>query len=391
MRSSPASSGGTTAPSATSGHLGESSPPRSISLVLPSFAAHDAVGHDTAGIRDALRAPGRTVRIFAASAAPGLEAEPLAAAQRSLERGDLVIYQQSTGWAEGERLLAHASGPIVVRDHAVTPGHFFAASDAALQSEVAAGERQRAALARDPRVTRFLATSPVTARELVSLGAPPERVAVVPPFSRVEELAAAVPDAGALRRLTARPADVLFVGRVAPNKGQHRIQRVLSRYGALFREVPRLRLVGKSDHRHDAYASRLRRERIELRLEGAVETLGEVTEPVLKAAYLCSRVFLCCSLHEGFCVPLVEAAWLGVPVVAAHLETVEHTLGSGGLVLPPDADDDLLAVSLHRVLADAGFRERLVEEQRASVRARFSRAAIARELAAALAPFHGSA
>src|SRR5262245_15879270 len=117
MRSSPASSGGTGEASATSGRTGEHPPARVVSLVPPSFAGHDAVGHDTAGIRDALGARGLAVRVFAGSVSPELGAEPLSAGSRSLGRGDLVIYQQSTGWAEGARLLAHATGPIVVRDH----------------------------------------------------------------------------------------------------------------------------------------------------------------------------------------------------------------------------------------------------------------------------------
>jgi glycosyltransferase involved in cell wall biosynthesis len=391
MPSSRAGSGEPEEESAHRGRAAERTRARAVALLVPSFALHDAVGHDTAGIRRALRARGSEVRVFAGSAAQGLEAELLGGARRALEAGALVVYQQSTGWTEGARLLALASGPIVVRDHGVTPSRFFAESDPDLRREVEEGERQRAALARDPRVTRYLATSPAVARELVSLGAPGDRVAIVPPFTRVEELAAAAPDATTLRRLSARPADVLFVGRIAPNKGQHRIQRVVSRYAALYGEIPRVRFVGKGDRRHGAYASLLRRERVELALEGSVESLGEVSEAALKAAYLSSRVFLCCTLHEGFCVPVVEAAWLGLPVVAAHQETVAATLGPGGLVLPPDADDDLLATALRRVLRDGALRERLVHAQRETACARFSSAAVERDLATALAPLCGNA
>jgi glycosyltransferase involved in cell wall biosynthesis len=359
-------------------------------ILLPSFAAHDAVGHDTLGLRDSLRDAGFAVRVFAGSSAAGLGGESVTAARPWLRRGVLAIYQQSTGWREGERLLAAATGPIVVRDHAVTPQRFFAASDAQLRAEVAAGEGQRGALARDPRVTRFLATSACTARELVALGAPAERIAVVPPFSRVEHLADVAPDEAALRRFAARPADVLFVGRVAPNKGQHRVQRIAGRYAVLFGDALRVRLVGKVDLRHLAYDRQLRRERAELGLEGRVQLLGEVTEAELKASYLTSRVFLCCSEHEGFCVPLVEAAWLGVPILAAHQDAVADTLGRRGFVLPADAGDDLFAVALRRLLQDAELRDRLVEAQRADTYERFSRAALAARLGAALAPIERS-
>ena len=247
-----------------------------------------------------------------------------------------------------------------------------------------AGETQRAALASDPRIAGFLATSPVVASELSELGAPPERIRIVPPFTRVEALADLAPDESTLRRFLSRPADVLFVGRIAPNKGQHRIQRVVARYAALFGEPLRVRLVGKADPRHGAYERLLRRERGELALEGRVQLLGEVGEAALKAIYLTSRVFLCCSEHEGFCVPLAEASWLGLPVVATHQTAVADTLGSQGFVLPPDTDDDLVAVALRRTLHDAALRERLVEAQRETVRWRFSRDPFERALGAAL-------
>lgn len=355
-----------------------------VALLLPSLAQHDAVGHDTLGLREALCARGLGVRVFAGSSAVQRDAEGLDAAARFLPRAALVLYQQSTGWAEGVRLLNGVPGRVLIRDHGITPSRFFSESDAALRNEVSAGEEQRAALASNPRITGFLATSPVVVSELVELGAPPERIRIVPPFTRIEALADLAPDESTLRRYLSRPADVLFVGRIAPNKGQHRIQRVIARYAALFGEPLRVRLVGKVDPRHGAYEQLLRRERSELALEGRVQVLGEVGEPALKAIYLTSRVFLCCSEHEGFCVPVVEASWLGLPVVATHQSAVADTLGPQGLVLPPDADDDLVAVALRRILHDAALRERLVEAQRSSVRLRFTRDAIGRALGAAL-------
>lgn len=196
---------------------------------------------------------------------------------------------------------------------------------------------------------------------------------IVPPFARVEALADLAPDERALRRYAARPADVLFVGRFAPGQGQHRVQRVVARCAALSGVPLRLRLVGERDPRHAAYERRLREECRELGLSGRVELLEEPGEAERKALYLTSRVFLCCSEHEGPFRPLLEACWLGLPVIAARAPAALEALGTHGLVLPPDADDDLLAVTLWRVLRDGLLRERLVETQRDTIRARLAR------------------
>ena len=93
---------------------------------------------------------------------------------------------------------------------------------------------------------------------------------------------------------------------------------------------------------------------------------------------------LCCSEHEGFCVPLVEAARLGLPVVASRQEAVAETLGAQGLAI--EGDDDTLATAVHRVIADADLRERLVGTQRERYARLFAPAAMERGFLEALGP-----
>lgn len=353
-------------------------------ILVPSLASDDAVGHDTQGLAEAIGRLGFRVSVFAGSAAPGVDALPLERAWRFVaRRADLILYQQSTGWPAGERLLARARGTIVVRDHDVTPSCFLARSRSELRREVAEGERARARLARDARVDAYWATSRATARGLAGLGADPGRIAVVPPSAGVERLEAVAPDRAALRRFALRPATALFVGRVAPNKGISRMQRVAARYRELFGEPLRVRIVGRLDPRHAAYHRELERERAALGIAATFHLLGELSLAELKAAYLTSRLFLCCSEHEGFCVPLVEAARLGLPVVAAEQEAVAETLGPGAMVLP--FDDVALAVAVRRVLSEDALRDRLVERQRRQAIERFGRRALERAVEAALA------
>ncbi|HEY8517574.1 MAG TPA: glycosyltransferase family 4 protein [Candidatus Binatia bacterium] len=351
---------------------------------MPSLVRGDATGNDVLGMQRALVRRGWTVRLFADGGDPTLGFEPAVQARDWLQQGVPVIFHQATQWDNGFQLLSRARGLRIVRDHNVTPASFFenVSTDFVRASQV--GERQRAQLARDSQVA-WIAASEMNAGELVRLGADRARIAVVPPFNQAEELARTPPDEAALRRWAALPADVLFVGRLAPNKGHRRMFRVVATYAELFQRRLRVRLVGSYDRRWSAWLELLRRDRERLGLDGSVELVGSLTAAELHAAYLTSRLLLCCSEHEGFCVPLVEAARLGVPVVATWQAAVAETLGPNAPVLR-DASDDVVALAIDRVLRDAALREKLVAAQAERFADRHSDEAVERAFLAAVEP-----
>jgi glycosyltransferase involved in cell wall biosynthesis len=85
------------------------------------------------------------------------------------------------------------------------------------------------------------------------------------------------------------------------------------------------------------------------------------------------------SEHEGFCVPLVEAMWHDVPVLAYKSSAVTGTLGAGGLLFTHKENVSELAVVAWLLTRDAGLRDKVIAAQRQ--RRRFcSPAAIAVEL-----------
>jgi glycosyltransferase involved in cell wall biosynthesis len=360
-------------------------------ILVPSLRRGDAVGNDALGMREVLVKQGCDARLFADSSDPSLGASPIAAARASLDDPSLlVVLHHAARWDVGVKLFERARGPRVVRDHNVTPDWFFAGVSAEHVDASRLGAQQRARLARDGGVRLLLAASERNAGELAGLGAEPGRIAVVPPFHRAEELAVVDPDPGTLRSFGKLPPTALFVGRLAPNKGHRRLLRVAATYAELFSEPLHLRFAGVCDPRFAPWLEVLRRDAKHFGLDGRVEILGFVTESQLKAAYLTSHVFLCLSEHEGFCVPLVEAARLGVPVVAAYEPAVADTLGPIGLVLD-GAGDDAVAVAVHRVLHDAALRDALVAAQRARFEGRFSRTAIEAAFLRATAPLLGRA
>jgi glycosyltransferase involved in cell wall biosynthesis len=105
----------------------------------------------------------------------------------------------------------------------------------------------------------------------------------------------------------------------------------------------------------------------------------------LKGYYQTASAFVVASEHEGFCVPVVEAMALGVPVIGYGSTAVPHTVGDAALVWD-EPDPFLLAQSLDAVLRDAETRRRLTERGRRRYHNLFDNRRIERDFLHALRP-----
>ncbi len=357
-------------------------PARRCAILLASFAEHDATSNDATAMAALLRRWGWKARIFAGGVPEHPEIGTCPDARAFLARKDTVALYHSGGrWDDGMALLASARGPIVVRDHNVTPPGFFAGVNEEFADASIRGLAQRQQLACDPRVVRHLAASTRNADDLREAGAAPDRIRVVPPLRPAGGLDDVAPDLEALRGWQNRPA-ALFVGRISPNKGHRHLLRVAAAHRELFGEAMPLRLVGATDPRLHSWTAQLDHDIDRLGLRSSLEFCGTLSNAALKAAYLTATAFVCCSEHEGFCVPLVEAAECAVPILAVEEPGVRSTLGDRTLVLPPETD--VVATAYHRVTHDPMLRQKLVEQQSATIRDRFSPAVLERALRDAL-------
>ena len=127
----------------------------------------------------------------------------------------------------------------------------------------------------------------------------------------------------------------------------------------------------------EKYSSALKRYAEALGCENVVFTGHAVFNEIL-AYYKLADVFLCMSEHEGFCVPLAEAMFFDVPIIAFDSCAVSDTLGGSG-VLIKDKDPVFVSLLMDRLVKDNDLREKIIEGQRArlkdfayeTIRARF--------------------
>jgi len=175
------------------------------------------------------------------------------------------------------------------------------------------------------------------------------------------------PDAALLEKMGG-PSDscehevknVLFVGRIVPNKKPEDIMTMLYAYRQMYKEPVRLILAG-STQGMEKYTARLRLYAKKLGLEDIIFT-GHITFPQILAYYRSADAFVQLSEHEGFCVPLIEAMYFKIPVIAFDSCAMPETLGGTGILLH-EKIPSLMGQALHEVLFNKDLRAKIIEEQ----------------------------
>ena len=356
-----------------------------IGLAHGTIVSRDAIGHDILGMASVLAEGGFRVVLIGDHFGPDLpkELEQLSVAEAVSRRDvDVLVYHHSILWQDGETLLRGLGARRLLRYHNVTPPAFFADYSGHYAELCTAGRAQTARLVKLlGRTDRFCADSAYNAAELQEAGA--REVLISPPFTPV--VARPMPR----RSLPKPPYQALFIGRIAPNKGHFDLINVMAAYVARFGPGIRLVVVGGSDDHLIGYRYLLEAQIDQLGLRGVVTLQAPVDHATLEALFEDSSVFLCTSHHEGFCVPVIEAQALGLPVVSVDTTALGETIGAGQLVVPaPHAREDYLYIArlIHAACTDPMLRQSVIQAGYRNLLTRFNAAEVADRFMAALVP-----
>lgn len=333
-----------------------------IAILSPSMFSGDAVSNDVLGMHAALSRQGHDARIFAegwTTTTPKVwPAHTIKGFLKNPE--DVLIYHYSRGWAPGLNFLRDQKYRTVIKYHNVTPPEFFArySSDYARMCQ---DGREELGPISQANCDLYLSDSAFNMRDLLAAGVAPSKSFVVPPFHHIDRLDEMEPDLSVWKGFEDGQTNICMVGRVAPNKGHPALIEAFTAYHHDYNSDSRLLIVGKEETRLGKY-SRLLREMVKrLEVPGHVVFTGGVSDQALKSCYLSSRVFMITSEHEGFCVPLVEAMALRLPIVAYASSAIPDTLDNVGLVWE-ERNPYLLAESIHSIVGDKSISESLSEK-----------------------------
>jgi glycosyltransferase involved in cell wall biosynthesis len=149
-----------------------------------------------------------------------------------------------------------------------------------------------------------------------------------------------------------------------PNKRIEDVIRWFHAYKRFFNPRSRLLLVGAHGG-FERYLATLHH--FIAAIGGAdVHFLGHVSNEELVAYYELADVFLCASEHEGFCVPLMEAFHMGVPVIAYAASAVPATMDGAG-ILVTDKDPVAVAALIHEIATDVAVQDGIIAGQDAAL------------------------
>jgi len=337
-----------------------------ITIINGNCIANDAVGTHVAaqiqvlaeaGFRPLLltefideRIP-RTLRRF--MAAVNLEdlLHPNAQTRRFVEhlhRSAVVIVNYSTYYNLVE-LIRHVQAPVLFDYHGVTPPEIWGIGQPGYE-EVKRGVANLSNLL--AFADYAVAHSRFTADELIATGMIASSRVLIMPYAIVDGDKVAYvnsPDPQLMQQHKLSGKHVLlYVGRMARNKSIHILVEALSLIRTRYPNTVLL-LVGDTGHVYTNYVAETKSRARELGVAEAVIFTGRQDRDIRDFYRLCD-VFVTASIHEGFCMPVIEAMALGKPVVATATTALPDTVGNAGLLFQPNDPVDL-ACQVMRILA----------------------------------------
>jgi len=325
---------------------------------VPAAHRGDAIGDSARQVRDILRAAGHASDLFAMTIDDDLRGDVRSFAEAAARAGDVTIFHFALPSAMTEAFAA-LPGRRILQYHNITPAAFFAPYDPALFRLAALGRRELQTLA--GRVDLALGDSDFSGREPEGLGFAPTGVfPIAVNTGRITD----APRRPALEKILSDGLiNILFVGRIVPNKRIEDHIRLAEVYKRYVDSYYRFIFVGRYDGVPRYYAQ-LRALIAEYRmLPDRFWFTGPVPDDDLAAFYRWADVYVSLSEHEGFCVPLVEAMAADVPVLAYAAGAVPETLGGAGVLFSP-RDLELAAETMGMLVYDRPFREAVIAGQR---------------------------
>lgn len=329
-----------------------------IIQIVASLNFGDAVGNDVRAIARALNEAGYATGIFTMAVHPKIKDEGVYLINMlpELNENDLIIYHYATA-DELADIIKEAPCKVVLRYHNVTPPAFFHGYDEGAEKVTREGLDEIADL--KEAIDYGIVVSDFNKKDLIDMGyqCPIAVAPILIPFKDYEQ----EPDKDVVTRYSDGKTNIVFVGRIVPNKKFEDVIACFAAYKEKYDPTARLFLVGNYQET-DLYYQYLQ-DVIKKCGVGDVIFPGHIAFNAILAYYKIADLFLCMSEHEGFCVPLVEAMFFETPIVAYASTAIPGTLGGSG-VLVETKEPEAVAEKMHQVITDQAYREEIIEKQK---------------------------
>ena len=328
-----------------------------IHQIHPSVSYGDAIGNEMIVIRDILRGLGYRSDIYAQFIDPKMkDILPYEKYKNSSDPNNILIIHYSIGY--GDKLLDFVKSlpdKKLMIYHNITPPEFFHGINPEYERLTKAGRIELASIR--GIIDLALGDSEYNRKELNSLGY--RNTGVLPIVIDFEKYNTPADDI-IVKKYDDDYTNILFVGRVSPNKKFEDVIKSFYYYKKYINQKSRLFMVGSSTGM-DKYSNYLKLLVDKLGIND-VYFIGHIKFEELMAYYKLADAFLCMSEHEGFCVPLIECMYFKIPIIAYNSSAIPYTLGDSG-ILVDDKDHKEIAELINLVVEDKTIRDSLINNQ----------------------------
>ena len=324
-----------------------------IVQMLPTLAYGDAIGNNVIAIYGALKSAGYDTAIYADVIDKRIPSRTAEKIKRFKDSPDtVVLYHLSTGSKLNDYIKSFKA-KIVIIYHNVTPPEFWHKYDYGQEKRCSEGVDSVRSLASTPEYC--VAVSEFNKKDLIRLGytCPVDVLPILIKFSDYDKK----PNSDTVAKFSDGYVNIVFTGRVAPNKKQEDLITAFYYYHSFVNPRSRLIIAG-SYKSSDIYYRKLKAYTDAIGLEDVIFT-GHIPFDQILAIYKTASVFVCLSEHEGFCVPLVEAMYFDIPIIAFDSTAIGETLGGSGILLN-DKDPKIVSEAINLVMTDDELRQKII-------------------------------
>ncbi len=305
-----------------------------IGLFIPTLQKYDAMGNDVLLMYKILKDEGYETIIFANSYDKSIYAniKPVSKSKMFLNDSDNILIYHHGIYTDFFDDLVNAKCYKIFRYHNITYPELFKGYDENAVRICSLGREQM-----KEKVNcfdYFLSCSDFNNKELINyFQVDKTKTTILSPFHRVEEWKNIKENEFLKENLTkSNYINIINVGRLSPNKNHLLLIKVFSDFVQYYKKDAYLHIVGKIGpiKYYEEILQCIKDKNIEDKIKLYI---NGITESDLKTLYKYSDIFLMTSLHEGFCVPIVESMYFGLPIISLSATALKDTVGNNGIVI----------------------------------------------------------
>lgn len=318
----------------------------------------DAIGNDMVEIRTILRDSGYSSEIFSRDIDPKMEGVRDYRDYKMFSSSEnILLLHYSIGLGpELLNFIKSLPDKKILIYHNITPPQFFQGIDSTMEYYTMMGLEELKQLRGIVEIA--LGDSEYNRKELEKLGF--RESYILPIFVDLEKYNV-LADKKIIDKYGDDQVNILFVGRIAPNKKIEDVIKSFYCYKKYINGQSRLLLVGDYSIESSYYQD----------LKSLIERLGikdvnfagHVSFEELVAYYRSADIFITMSEHEGFCVPLIESMYFDIPIVAYNSTAVPLTLGGSGILINEKNYPEIAEV-LNLLIENQELRQKVIKKQR---------------------------